>query len=314
MRLRSWALGALALYGCADRVASERLASDAVIDAAAAAPLDELAKAGRWNEPFAPFQVIGNIYYVGSATVSSFLIATPAGHFLLDGVLAQTVPQIVRNIEAVGFDPRDVKVLLNSHAHIDHAGGLAGLQRASGARMVASAADRAALERGEIGYGPSAGMRFPPIRVDQVIADGEAIALGGVTLTAHLTPGHTAGCTSWSMDVTDAAGAPHRAFFHGSSTVAGQSLVPESYLGMVAAYRASFARVRALRADVFLANHEGFFDLHGKRARQLAGDDDAFVDPVALHDFNAEMERAFESELAQQSQEARAAPPPAGDR
>lgn len=308
-RLRSWALVALALFGCADRAPSGRLASDAEIDAAAAAPLGELATSGRWNEPCSPFQVIGNIYYVGSETVSSFLITTPAGHFLIDGVLAQTVPQIVRNIETVGFDIRDVRVLLHSHAHIDHAGGLAGLQRASGARMVASAADRIPLERGEIGYGPSAGMRFPPIRVDQVVADGEAITLGGVTLTAHLTPGHTAGCTSWSMEVTDADGGTHRAFFHGSSTVAGQSLVPEAYPGMVAAYRATFEMVRTLRADVFLANHDSFFDLHGKRARQLAGDAHAFVDPDGLQKFNADMEQAFALELARQARNASDAPP-----
>ncbi len=293
-------LASLALLGCTTAASPQRLASDAVIDAAERAPLDGYATSGRWNAPFAPFNVIGNIYYVGTEGVSSFLIATPHGHFLLDGAIAQTVPQIVANISALGFDVGDVKYLLNSHAHIDHAGGLAGLQRASGAAMVASAADRATLEAGAITYGPSAGMAFPPIRVDRVVGDGDVLTLGGVALVAHMTPGHTAGCTSWRMAVTGADGARHSAFFHCSSSVAGQSLAPEAYPGMVAAYRETFARVRGLGADVFLANHGDFFDLEAKRARQVAGDANAFVDPDALERFNGEMEQAFETELARQ--------------
>jgi len=276
------------------------LASDAEIDAAEHAPLPAVAVSSRWNEPFAPFNVIGDIYYVGTDEIASYLITTAKGHILLDGVMAQTAPQIMANIRAMGFDIRDVRYLLNSHAHIDHAGGLAGLQRASGAVMVASAGDRDTLEAGVIDYGPSAGMRFPPIRVDRVIADGETVTLGGVTLVAHMTPGHTRGCTSWSMTVAGADRAPHTAFFHCSSTVAGQSLVPESYPGMVAAYRSTFARVRELDADVFLANHAGFFDLKSKRARQIAGEANAFVKPGELQLFNADMEKAFEAELVRQ--------------
>jgi metallo-beta-lactamase class B len=166
--------------------------------------------------------------------------------------------------------------------------------------MVASAGDRATLERGYIGYGPTADMRFPPIRVDRIVGDGDTVTLGGVTLTAHMTPGHTAGCTSWSMPVTGADGARHTAFFHCNTTVAGQSLAPESYPGMVADFRATFARIRAIHADVLLANHAAFFDLEARRARQLAGDANAFVDTNALQNLNANMETAFEAELARQ--------------
>lgn len=293
-------LAFLALFGCTTAATPQRLASDAIIDAAERAPLDGYATSGRWNAPIAPFNVIGNIYYVGTEGVSSYLIAAPQGHFLLDGAIAQSVPQIVANIRALGFDIRDVKYLLNSHAHIDHAGGLAGLQRASDAAMAASAADRATLEAGAIGYGPTAGMAFPPIRVDRVVDDGDALSLGGVTLVAHMTPGHTAGCTSWSMAVAGADAVRHTAFFHCSATVAGQSLAPEAYPGMIAAYRETFARVRGLEADVFLANHGNFFDLEAKRARQIAGDANAFVEPGALQRFNQEMEQAFEAELARQ--------------
>ena len=286
--------------GCAAKEQRQPLASDAVIDAAERAPLDPFAVSGRWNKPFVPFTVIGNIHYVGTEGVSAFLITTPEGHILIDGILAQSVPQIIGNIRALGFDIRDVKFLLNSHAHIDHAGGLAGLQRASGARMVASAADRPTLEAGAIGFGPTKDMAFPPIRVDRVIGDGDTVTLGGATLTAHMTPGHTQGCTTWSMPVRGADGAQHTALFHCSTTVAGQSVHPESWPGMVAAYRATFAKLRAMKADVLLAPHDNFFDLEARRARQLAGDANAFVDAHALGRLNEEMAKAFEGELGRQ--------------
>jgi metallo-beta-lactamase class B len=296
------ALLPLALLTCATSTAkAPPLASDAVIDAAERAPLNPFAVSGRWNEPMAPSTVSGNIHYVGTEAVSAWLVTSPKGHILIDGVLAQSVPQIIANVKALGFDIRDVKFLLNSHAHIDHAGGLAGLQRASGARMIASAADKPYLEAGDIGFGPSGGMKFPPIRVDRVIREGDKVSLGDIALTARLTPGHSPGCTSWEMPVTGADGVRRTAFFHCSATVAGQSLVPEAYPGMVAAYRTTFARVRKMKADIFLANHDSFFDLAEKRARQKAGDANAFVDPGELQRFNTAMEKAFEAELARQT-------------
>jgi metallo-beta-lactamase class B len=303
MTLRITLFAAIALCACAAPVREQTrvapLASEEVLIAAEQAPLrgDEV----EWNAPFDPFTVIGNIHYVGTAGVGSYLITTPEGHFLLDGVLPQTAPRIIANVEALGFEIGDVRYLLNSHAHMDHAGGLARLQRASGALMVASEGDRGALEAGRVGYGPSADWAFPPVRVDRVIGEGDTLTLGGATLTAHLTPGHTRGCTSWSMDVRGVDGSMHRAFFHCSATVAGNPLVPPAYAGILENYRATFARVRAIEADVFLSNHDSFFDLHGKRARQVAGDANAFVVPGELAAFNAQLERAFEAELARQT-------------
>ena len=273
------------------------LAGDAVIDAAEQAPLNPFAVSGRWNTPFPPFKVIGNIHYVGTAGVSAYLITSPKGHVLIDGILPQSVPQIISNVKALGFDIRDVKYLLNSHAHIDHAGGLAGLQRASGAIMIASAADKPFLESGDIGHGPSGGMKFPPVRVDRVIGDKEKVRLGDISLTAHLTPGHSPGCTSWSMAASGADRVRRQVFFHCSGTVAGQSLIPEAYPGIVANFRKTFAKVRTFKADVFLANHDNFFDLAEKRARQIAGDANAFVNPDELQRFNTLMEQRFEAEL-----------------
>lgn len=300
MRLPAIAMTSLLATGLA-ATAFAGLATDADIDAAQKAPLPPIAVNGEWNTPYEPFRVIGNIYYVGTKGVSAWLITTPKGHIVIDGIMPQSAPQIIANIKTLGFDIHDVKILLNSHAHVDHAGGLAGLQRASGSQMIASAPDKPVLERGEITYGPSAGMHFPPVRVDRTVKDGDTVTLGGVTVTAHLTPGHTQGCTTWTLDVKGDDGRTHTALIHCSATVAGQSLVPESWPGMVAAFRTTFDKVATMKADVFLANHENFFDLHAKRDRQKAGDANAFVNPDELQDFNTKMKAAFEKELASQT-------------
>lgn len=289
---------AIFLSGCA--AAGPPLANDGDIADAEAAPLAEMAAEAHWNDPFPPFKVIGNIYYVGTTGVSSWLITTPNGHFLLDGGLPQTPPQIIANIKTLGFDIRDVKYLLNSHAHFDHAGGLAALQRATGATMVASAKDRPILEAGRIAFGPTSNISVPPVRVDRVVKQGDTLSLGGITLTAHITPGHSPGCTSWSTDVRGDDGMLHHAFFHCSTTTGGQTLAPESYPGMIADYRATFAYMRTVNADVFLANHANFFNLADKRGRQIAGDANAFVDAGGLQAFNAQSEREFKAQLAKE--------------
>jgi metallo-beta-lactamase class B len=306
MKALALALALLSLSACTTALPQQpRLASDAEIDGAAREPVSAFAQEGEWNTPFAPFNITGNIYYVGTAGVSSFLITSPKGHILIDGILAQSAPQIIANVKALGFDIRDVRYLLNSHAHFDHAAGLAALQRASGAAMVASAKDKPILEAGQISFGPSAGMLFPRVRVDRVVGEGDIVAIGGVTMTAHMTPGHSPGCTSWSMDVKAKDGTARRAFFHCSATVAGQSLVPEAYPGMVADFRATFAKIAAMKADILLANHADFFNMKAKRERQKAGDTNAFIDASELQRFNAELKAAFDAELARQQKAAR---------
>lgn len=292
---------ALALTGCAATpMAAPRLASDAQIAAAEAEPVGEFATEMRWNERMAPFTIIGNVHYVGTAGIGVFLISTPQGHILIDGALAQSVPQILDNIRTLGFDPADVKYILNTHAHFDHAAGLAGLQRASGAKVIGGAADKPYLEAGHVDHGPTKDALFPPVRVDRTVGDGDTVALGGTVLTAHATPGHSPGCTSWSLVAKDSTGTPRKVFLHCSASLGGQSLVPPAYPGMADNYRASFAKVRGMQADVFLANHDMFFGLHQKRARQLAGEKDAFVDPGELQRFNSTMEAAFLKTLAKE--------------
>jgi metallo-beta-lactamase class B len=254
-----------------------------------------------WNQPIKPFRIIGNIYYVGAAGVTSFLITTAQGHILVDGGLPETAPLIEKNIAALGFRIQDVKFLLNSHAHYDHCGGLAELKRLSGAQMVASRADAEVLESGgRVSFEGWKNSGFPAIKVDRLVADDETITLGDVSLTAVLTPGHTKGCTTWTMPVTE-SGKTYHAVFYCSTSVPGYRLVDNSrYPQIVSDYKHSFAKLRQLPCDVFLAPHADFFRLDEKRARMGNGGANPFVDPAEFRAFVDRSEQDFESELKNQ--------------
>lgn len=260
-----------------------------------------------WNRPLAPFKIVDNIYYVGTASLSAFLITTPSGHILLDAALPESSQQVAKNIEALGFRLRDVKFLITSHAHKDHAGGLAALQAKTGAKIVASKGDYEMLTTGRSSLNLDT-WPFPPVAVDHVIRDRERLRLGGITLKAHLTPGHTAGCTTWTT--TARAGDRHlKVTFYCSTSVAGQPLVgPRAYPNVVADYEHSFKRLSRLKTDVFLAPHDFFFGLDEKRRRQLAGDENAFIDPSEMSRFVARSRGEFELDLAKQRSERRQQP------
>jgi len=248
----------------------------------------------QWNIPFKPFRIIGNIYYVGPANVSSFYIQTPQGAILLDGGLPETAPLIEKSIAELGFSIKDVKFLLNSHAHYDHCGGLAELKKLSGARVVASERDRPVLVSAQGGAGP-----FPAVAVDRVIGDRQTVELGGVTLTAYLTPGHTKGCTTWTMPVSD-AGKTYQVVFYCSTTVVDKLVNNSGYPEIASDYERSFAELRKMPCDVFLAPHAGFFNLEEKRKQLESGKLDAFVDPTEMKKYVDESERSFRKQLAQQ--------------
>ena len=253
-----------------------------------------------WNRPHQPFRVIGNVYYVGTAGVSAFLIRTPAGDILTDGGLPESAPLIEKNIQALGVKLSDIKILLNSHAHFDHAGGLAELKRATGARLYASAADKAFLETGRITFGPSVADPFPPVKVDQVVKDGETVSLGGATLTAHLTPGHTPGCTSWTLPVTE-AGHTYQVMFFCSITVAGNPLTgTPAYPNIAQDYRNSLARLKGVHVDVFLAPHGAQFGMDAKLQRMKVGAANPFVDPEEFQHYLAAARKDYDAELARQ--------------
>lgn len=178
-----------------------------------------------WNQPVKPYRIIGNIYYVGASDIASYLIVTPRGHILLDSGFVETVPQIQQNVVQLGFRLEDVKILINSHAHYDHAGGLALLKRLTAATLMTSEADAALLAAGGKGD-PNFGDRYPfePVKTDRILRDGDKVQLGGVTMIAHLTPGHTKGNTTWTMTVKDGR-RRYNVVFAGSTTAPGYKLV-----------------------------------------------------------------------------------------
>jgi len=251
-----------------------------------------------WNKPATPFRVIDNIYYVGTDGLASWLIVTPAGNILLDGALEESAPLIEKNIQALGFKLADIKYLLNSHAHFDHSGGLAQLKKDSGAQLIANEGDKSALEGGfYLGSESNHQLDSVPVKVDRTIADGEVLALGGVKLTANLTPGHTRGCTSWSMPVKDAGKTLQVLFYCSSSVAANRLFGPPQYPTIVADYETTFRKAQTFHVDVFLAPHPEIFDLHDKRKRLEAGGPNPFIDPTAFAKYVAVSEAEFREQL-----------------
>lgn len=254
-----------------------------------------------WNKPAAPFHIIGNVYYVGTAGISVYLIETRKGVIVIDGALPESVPQVENNIKALGFNLKDIKILLAGHAHFDHAGGLAALKRDSGARLFASLADKPVLETGTIDYGPCKYVPFDPVKVDHVVKDGDKISFGGVTLTAHATPGHTRGCTSWTMPVSE-NGKKHTIMFACSLTTGGNPLIGNTaYPNIVSDFRHSLAWLKSYKADILLTQHPYNADELGKAARVKAGASNPFVNPGDLRRYVEAAERDFDAELAKES-------------
>lgn len=256
-----------------------------------------------WVEAIEPFRIIGNIYFVGTKGLSSFLVTSDEGHILIDGGLPQNAPTIAANINTLGFDIKDVKILLISHAHFDHSGGLKALKEMSSAQLMASEGDRSALEGGfYLGYEDNINYSAPAVEVDKTIKDGDFITLGDITLKTSLTPGHTRGCTSWTTNVSEGEVSYEVLFFCGA-TVAGNTLVPEQYSGIVSDYRSTFEKTATWKPDVMLVNHPFFFDMGAKREKQKNGDTLAFVNPEDFPRFIGRLSQAFEQSLSQATSE-----------
>lgn len=272
------------------------LATSLLVAPAAAAP-----DPPSWTRSVEPFRIIGPVHYVGTEGIAAYLVPTRGGAVLIDGGLPENAATIRRNVEALGVPMAQVRLILLTHAHFDHAGGLAQLKRASGARLVAGAGDRAALEAGRHQGDNANGVgTFPAVGVDRAVGDGAVVRLGGLAFHAVATPGHSPGCTSWALRVAE-RGRPLRVLFPCSLTVAGNALrANRGHPGIVADYRRSFTRLRAERADVVLPAHPEFADVLGRARRRAAGEADAFVDPALLGRMVAEAAAAFEAELAKQ--------------
>lgn len=250
-----------------------------------------------WNRPIPPFRIAGPLYYVGVANVTSLLLTTPAGHILVDGAFAESADRILENVRTLGFKPEDVKVLLSTHAHGDHAGGLAAIKARTGARLYAGALDVPLLARGgkgDFAFGDD--IPYPPVVADRGVKDGETVTLGGVTVRAIASPGHTMGCTSWAFTVED-GGRPVRVVMIGGTSAPGYQLVHNAkYPGIVADYERTFARLAAEPADLLLEGHGFAFGLDEKRAGQRP-----FVDAGGYRARVAEAAKAFHEQLAKES-------------
>jgi metallo-beta-lactamase class B len=259
-----------------------------------------------WNRALPPYRVIDNIYYVGSTEIAQFLITTPEGHILLDSGFEASVPRLRDNVAALGFRFEDIKVILTSHAHIDHVQAHALVRRLTGARVVASARDGAFIEAGGKGESVYDGVySWTPCPVDRVVSDGDEITLGGTTMAAHLTPGHTMGATTWTMRVKEPGGDPAArpldvVFFPSANINPGVRLVGNArYPGIAQDFEHSFAVWKALPCDVFLAVHGSFYGMREKRKRQESGAaTNPFIDPTGYRRFVSDAEESFRAELA----------------
>jgi metallo-beta-lactamase class B len=224
-------------------------------------PAADCSSCAGWNEPQAPVKLHGNTYYVGTHGLTALLITSPEGHVLIDGALPNSAPLILENVRALGFDVRDIRLILNSHVHFDHAGGLAALQRASGARVAASEASAPVLERGTSAEGdPQHGilLDFPPVRNVRRVADGETLRVGDIALTAHLTPGHTQGGTSWTWRSCDDAGCVDVVYADSHSPISADGFRysdSRAYPSAVADFERGFRTLEALPCDILVTPH-----------------------------------------------------------
>ena len=257
-----------------------------------------------WLEPFPPFRIAGNLYYVGSRGLASYLVTTPEGHILINSNLEKSVPMLRASIEKLGFKYSDVKILLISHAHWDHNAGSALIKKETGAKYMVMAEDVSAVESGgktDFNYGNDEGTYYPATKVDRTLHDKDEVKLGGTVLVAHLTAGHTKGCTTWTMKVGDGAKALDAVIVCSPNVNPGYKLVNNaSYPGIADDYARMFRTLAALPCDLFLGAHGSYYDLEAKYERMQKGDANAFVDPAGYKKLIAAKTAEFQAGLKKQ--------------
>jgi metallo-beta-lactamase class B len=260
-----------------------------------------------WTEPFPPFHIAGNLYYVGSRGLANYLVTTPQGNILINSDLEANVPMIEASIEKLGFKFKDTKILLISHAHWDHDAGSAMIKERTGATYMVMDADVSVVESGgktDFAYGNTTVYR--PAKVDRVLHDGDEVKLGSTVLVAHLTPGHTKGCTTWTIAVTD-RGKTYDVVIVGSPNVnPGYKLVDNTAYPQIAEdYERMWRVLKSLSCDIFLGAHGNYFGLEEKYPLRNEGSANPFVDPSGYKKYIAQKEEDFRTELAKQKLAAR---------
>jgi metallo-beta-lactamase class B len=254
------------------------------------------------NQPVEPFRIAGNLYYVGASDISAYLIATPAGHVVIDAGYESTVPQIEKNIRTLGFKVEDVRILLNTQAHYDHAAGFAALKKDTGAKLMASDADADVIERGglrDFSFGDS--HPFPAAKVDRRLKDGDTVTLGKLTLHAHVTPGHTRGCTTWAFSVTESNRELHVVDMCGLTVLDTTRLLNNAgYPEIVSDYERTFTAMRAIPVDIFIGAHPSYYGGAEKAARLRANPSgpNPFIDADGYQRYIDTGEKRFREALA----------------
>jgi metallo-beta-lactamase class B len=257
-----------------------------------------------WLQPFPPFRIAENLYYVGSKGLANYLITTPQGHILINSDLEANVPLIRASVEQLGFKFTDIKILLISHAHWDHDAGSALIKQLTRARYMVMDADVPVVESGgksDFHYGNTPASLYRATKVDRILHDGDEVKLGNAVLAAHLTPGHTKGCTTWTMKVSE-GGKTYNVVIIGSPNVNdGYKLVGNKLYPKIAQdYERTFRVLRSLPCEYFLGAHGSYFDMETKYARLQKGDPTPFIDPDGYKNYVAQREQAFRVELARQ--------------
>jgi metallo-beta-lactamase class B len=266
-----------------------------------------------WTQPFPPHRVIGNVYYVGSQGLASYLITTPQGHILINSSLESSVPLIRDSVEKLGFHFGDVKILLISHAHFDHCAGSAAVKELTGAKYMVMDADVPEIEAGGkvdfgrgIRSGDSSASQYQPTKVDRVLHDGDEVKLGDTVLTARLTPGHTKGTTTWTMKAKEGDKTYNVVIIGSPNVNAGYKLVNNALYPQIASdYERMFRILKSLPCDIFLGAHGNYYGMEAKFAKMKEGAANPFIDPDGYKNYVAEREQTFRTELAKQKDAAR---------
>ena len=257
-----------------------------------------------WTEPFPAFRIAGNLYYVGSKGLASYLVTTPEGHILINSNLEANVPMIRTSVESLGLKFSDIKILLISHAHWDHCAGSAMIKQLTGAKYMVMDADVETVESGgksDFQYGNDPTALFTATKVDRVLHDGEEVRLGDATLIARLTPGHTRGCTTWTMKVNEGSKVRDVVIIGSPNVNPGYKLVGNTvYPGITDDYEKTFRVLKSLPVDYVLGAHGSYFDLEKKYPKFKAGDAAALIDPAGYKNYVEEREQAFRRELKKQ--------------